>query len=73
MTGSRLMLVTEAGVDVIAGSIISVALQLVTFPALGLAWAPIHALQAAGLLTLAAFARGTCAWFIRRVRGGRST
>lgn len=44
MTGSRLMLVTEAGVDVIAGSIISVALQLVTFPALGLAWAPIHAL-----------------------------
>lgn len=72
MTGSRLHHLAIAAVNVIGGSIILIILQIATFPALGLAWAPIRALQATGLLTLAACARGACSWLARRVRGGRS-
>ncbi|WP_347312033.1 hypothetical protein [Defluviimonas sp. SAOS-178_SWC] len=72
MTWVRLMYLAIVGVNVIAGTIVLIIAQLVTFPALGLAWAPVHAFQAAGLLTLSALARGTLAWLVRRIDEGRS-
>jgi hypothetical protein len=71
MTRQQRMDLAVAAVNVIAGTGVSAILQVATFPALGLAWAPIHLAQAMGLLTLAALARGASAWFIRRGRNGR--
>lgn len=67
MIGWNLRPVAKAGADVAACTILSVGLQLVTFPALGFAWTPIHLLQTAGFFALASLVRG----IIPRVRDAR--
>jgi len=70
MSRARMIGLVITAVNVIAGTAVSVILQVATFPALGLTWVPVHALQAAGLLTLAALVRRACASFIGRGRNG---
>ncbi len=72
MTRARLIYLVIVAGNTIGGLVVLVLLQIATFPALGLAWTPIHAAQATGLLTVAACARSTCAWVIRRIRDRRS-